>query len=91
MFDRAGSRVPSNMAAFRDRRQPNEPVPPPAPIPPGRSLAQQRHDQIVEQVRARGSMRVTELAALLDVSDMTIRRDLDVLDEAVERLARLAA
>ncbi len=27
-------------------------------------------------------MRVTELAALLDVSDMTIRRDLDVLDEA---------
>ena len=27
-------------------------------------------------------MRVTELASLLDVSDMTIRRDLDVLDEA---------
>ena len=48
----------------------------------GRSLAQQRHEQIVVEVRARGSMRVTELASLLDVSDMTIRRDLDVLDEA---------
>ncbi len=49
---------------------------------PGRSLAEQRHERIVAEVRARGSMRVTELAALLDVSDMTIRRDLDVLDEA---------
>ena len=48
----------------------------------GRSLAQQRHEQIIVEVRARGSMRVTELASLLDVSDMTIRRDLDVLDEA---------
>lgn len=50
--------------------------------PAGRSLAQQRHELIVEEVRARGSVRVTELAALLDVSDMTVRRDLDVLDEA---------
>lgn len=50
------------------------------PVP--RSLAQERHEFIVSEVRTRGSVRVTELATLLDVSDMTIRRDLDVLDEA---------
>jgi DeoR/GlpR family transcriptional regulator of sugar metabolism len=53
-----------------------------AAVPVGRSLAQERHARIVDEVRVRGSMRVTELAALLDVSDMTIRRDLDVLDDA---------
>lgn len=51
-------------------------------FPVARSLAQERHDLIVSEVRTRGSVRVTELATLLDVSDMTIRRDLDVLDEA---------
>ncbi len=44
-------------------------------------LAHQRHEQIVEAVRAGGSVRVSDLADLLGVSYMTIRRDLDVLDE----------
>ena len=47
-----------------------------------RTLAQQRHDQIVNEVDVRGAARVTDLANLLGVSDMTIRRDLEVLDEA---------
>ena len=55
---------------------------PAAPPVPTRSLAQERHVRIVDEVRTRGSARVTELARLLDVSEMTIRRDLDVLDDA---------
>lgn len=47
-----------------------------------RALARQRHDVIVSEVRRRGTARVTELANLLGVSDMTVRRDLDVLDAA---------
>jgi DeoR/GlpR family transcriptional regulator of sugar metabolism len=48
----------------------------------GRTLAQRRHELIVDEIRRRGSVRVTDLAPLLGVSDMTVRRDLDVLDEA---------
>lgn len=44
-------------------------------------LARERQERIVEEVRHRGSMRVVELAAAFEVSDMTIRRDLDVLQE----------
>ncbi len=44
-------------------------------------LAHQRHERIVEAVRSGGSVRVSDLAELLDVSYMTIRRDLDILDE----------
>lgn len=47
-----------------------------------RALARQRHDVIVAEVRRRGVVRVSELAALLGVSDMTIRRDLEMLDES---------
>ena len=47
-----------------------------------RALARQRHDVIMAEVRRRGTVRVTELAALLGVSDMTVRRDLDQLDSA---------
>ena len=47
-----------------------------------RALARQRHEVIVAEVRRRGAVRVTELAALLAVSDMTVRRDLDLLDDA---------
>ena len=46
------------------------------------SLARRRHELIVSQIRRAGSARVTDLAAQLDVSEMTVRRDLDVLDEA---------
>jgi DeoR/GlpR family transcriptional regulator of sugar metabolism len=42
-------------------------------------LAGQRQMLILEEVRRRGAVRVGELTALLGVSDMTIRRDLDVL------------
>ena len=34
------------------------------------------------EVRRAGSARVADLASLLGVSDMTVRRDLDVLDDA---------
>ena len=42
-------------------------------------LAGQRQMLILEEVRRRGAVRVSELTELLDVSDMTIRRDLDAL------------
>ena len=44
-------------------------------------LARQRHDLIVEAVRTDGSVRVRDLARLLGVSEMTVRRDLDRLSE----------
>ena len=46
------------------------------------SLARQRHELIVSQIRRAGSARVADLAAQLDVSEMTVRRDLDALDDA---------
>src|SRR4051794_14810480 len=42
-------------------------------------LAGQRQQLIADEVRRRGAVRVSELTDLLSVSDMTIRRDLDVL------------
>ena len=42
-------------------------------------LAGQRQVLILEEVRRRGAVRVSELTELLAVSDMTVRRDLDVL------------
>lgn len=45
-------------------------------------LASERQTYIAERVRERGAVRVSELTRELDVSDMTVRRDLD-------RLARL--
>jgi DeoR/GlpR family transcriptional regulator of sugar metabolism len=42
-------------------------------------LAGQRQQLIAEEVRRRGAVRVSELTELLGVSDMTVRRDLDVL------------
>ena len=44
-------------------------------------LAAQRHKLIVDEVRRAGAVRVSELTELLGVSEMTIRRDLDALDE----------
>ena len=40
-------------------------------------LAGQRQMMIVEEVRRRGSVRVSELTEQLGVSEMTVRRDLD--------------
>jgi DeoR/GlpR family transcriptional regulator of sugar metabolism len=45
-------------------------------------LAGQRQQLIIDEVRRRGAVRVSELTDLLAVSDMTIRRDLDVLANA---------
>src|SRR3954471_7019937 len=42
-------------------------------------LAVQRHKLIVEELRRRGAVRVSDLTQLLSVSEMTIRRDFDAL------------
>jgi len=42
-------------------------------------LAEQRRALILEEVRRRGGARVNELTRRLNVSDMTVRRDLDAL------------
>jgi DeoR/GlpR family transcriptional regulator of sugar metabolism len=47
-----------------------------------KSLARQRHELIVSQVRRTGAARVVDLAVQLDVSEMTVRRDLDALHDA---------
>src|SRR5665647_2179168 len=39
-------------------------------------LAQQRQEQILADIRSRGAVRVADLVVGLDVSDMTIRRDI---------------
>ncbi|WP_068925743.1 DeoR/GlpR family DNA-binding transcription regulator [Planobispora rosea] len=44
-------------------------------------LAQQRQQAILDRVRASGGVRVADLVRELGVSDMTIRRDLEVLAE----------
>lgn len=44
-------------------------------------LAQQRQQAILERVRRNGAARVSDLVRELGVSDMTIRRDLEVLAE----------
>jgi DeoR/GlpR family transcriptional regulator of sugar metabolism len=42
-------------------------------------LAPQRHAHILDRLRAEGAVRVSELMAELEVSDMTVRRDLELL------------
>jgi DeoR/GlpR family transcriptional regulator of sugar metabolism len=42
-------------------------------------LAVQRHKLIIEELRRRGAVRVSDLTELLAVSEMTVRRDLDSL------------
>jgi DeoR/GlpR family transcriptional regulator of sugar metabolism len=48
----------------------------------GNLLAEQRRTLILDEVRRRGGVRVNELTRQLNVSDMTIRRDLDALARA---------
>jgi DeoR/GlpR family transcriptional regulator of sugar metabolism len=45
------------------------------------ALARQRQTMILEQVREHGAVRVADLVMALGVSDMTIRRDLEILQE----------
>lgn len=51
-------------------------------------LAKQRQSMILEHVRHSGGVRVSELTELLGVSDMTVRRDLEVLarDGLIEKV-----
>ncbi|WP_265520754.1 DeoR/GlpR family DNA-binding transcription regulator [Oerskovia flava] len=44
-------------------------------------LASQRHEHILAQIREHGAVRISELTVALDVSDMTVRRDLVELAE----------
>ncbi|MFL6112339.1 MAG: DeoR/GlpR family DNA-binding transcription regulator [Catenulispora sp.] len=44
-------------------------------------LAAQRQTWILEEIRRHGAVRVTDLVTALNVSDMTVRRDLDALAE----------
>ena len=47
------------------------------------ALARQRQTLILEQVREHGAVRVADLVTALGVSDMTVRRDLELLQERV--------
>ena len=42
-------------------------------------LARQRQERILEAVRAHGGARVSDLVTLLNVSEMTVRRDIATL------------
>jgi DNA-binding LacI/PurR family transcriptional regulator len=53
-----------------------------------RSHVNQRHERVLEIVRRRGDLRVTELAEELGVSAVTVRRDVEALAEQ-GRLTRL--
>jgi DNA-binding LacI/PurR family transcriptional regulator len=44
-------------------------------------LAQQRYDYVLDQLRTHGAIKVTDVVAGLGVSDGTVRRDLEVLEE----------
>jgi DeoR/GlpR family transcriptional regulator of sugar metabolism len=43
-------------------------------------LDQYRENEIIKLIKAKGTVRVSELSKLLDVSEATVRRDLDKLD-----------
>jgi DeoR/GlpR family transcriptional regulator of sugar metabolism len=45
-------------------------------------LASQRQDRILAEVRTHGAVRVADLVGRLDVSEMTVRRDITELDRA---------
>jgi DeoR/GlpR family transcriptional regulator of sugar metabolism len=45
------------------------------------ALARQRQTEILERVREQGAVRVADLVRALGVSDMTVRRDLEVLHQ----------
>ncbi len=51
----------------------------PSPAHEPLMLARQRQERILDQVRASGGVRVSDLVDLLGVSDMTIRRDIAML------------
>jgi DeoR family fructose operon transcriptional repressor len=44
--------------------------------------ANKRHDQILQLLDSEGRLMVSDLAVRLDVSEMTIRRDFEVLEQS---------
>ncbi len=52
------------------------------PPPPDRVVAPRRHQLILDELHRTGSVRVSGLTRTLGVSEMTVRRDLDVLADA---------
>ena len=50
-------------------------------------LSEERHQAIVETLRRQGTVTVAALSADLDVSEATVRRDLELLDEVDKRSA----
>ena len=44
-------------------------------------VAEQRRQQILELIEQQGSIRISNLGRLFNVTDMTIRRDIDHLSE----------
>lgn len=44
-------------------------------------LTEQRHEEILRLLKEKGSVTVTELTALLDASESTVRRDISALDQ----------
>jgi DeoR/GlpR family transcriptional regulator of sugar metabolism len=65
---------PNEITAPRPARTGGDEVAPDKPM-----LAKQRQEAILGRLRTDGAARVYELTAMLRVSDMTVRRDLDVL------------
>jgi DNA-binding LacI/PurR family transcriptional regulator len=49
------------------------------PVSDERLFGLQRHERLMDELRRRGAVRVKELAELLDVSELTIRRDIATL------------
>lgn len=41
----------------------------------------ERHDLIIKELDARGSVSVTDLSSILNVSEVTIRKDLTMLEQ----------
>ena len=50
-----------------------------------------RQSALIEMVRAQGSATIEELAKRFDVTLQTVRRDVNILSEAVEDLAEARA
>jgi len=48
-------------------------------VPEDRLFGVQRHERVMDELRRQGSVRVRELAELLGVSELTIRRDISAL------------
>ena len=51
-------------------------------------LAEKRHEYILQELKRKGSITVNEIKEELGISESTIRRDLNLLDEACQGIWR---